>query len=91
MRDVLTGAFGIPCSSIQDLTLLSRVLHVWEVSNKRVAERLLVASQYKSHGETLEMRQSDFLIYVEELNSAKGLVVVDKRITGRTLLEAIVE
>ena len=37
------------------------------------------------------MRQSDYLIYVEALNSAKGLVVVDERVPGRMLLEAIVE
>ena len=91
MRDVLTGAFGLPSSSVQDLTLLSRILHVWEVSNKRVAERLLVASQYKAHQETLEMRQSDYLIYVEALNTAKGLVVADERVPGRTLLEATIE
>ena len=79
MRDVLSGAFGLLNSSVQDLTLLSRILHVWEVSNKRVAVRLLVASQYKAHGETLEMRQRDYLIYVEALNLAKGLVVADER------------
>ena len=47
MRDVIIGAFGLPCS--------------------------------------------EFLIYVEALNSAECLVVVEKRITGRMLLEAIVE
>ena len=31
MRDVLPFAFGLPSSSVQDLTLLSRILHVWEV------------------------------------------------------------
>ena len=91
MRDVLSGAFGLPCSSIQALTLHSRVFRVWEVINKWVAERLLVASQYESFEETLKMRQSDFLINVEALNSAKNLVVVEERVTGRTLFEAIVE
>ena len=61
------------------------------MSKKRVAERLLVASQYKAHGETLGMRQSDYLIYVEVLNSAKGLVVADERVPSRTLLEATIE
>ena len=89
MPDVLNDAFGLPSSSIQDPSLHSRMLHVWEVSNERVAERLLVASQHKAHGEILEMRQSDFLVYVKALNSAKGLVVVDERVLGRTLLEAI--
>ena len=91
MRDVLTGAFGLPGSSVQDLNLLSRVLHVWEMRNKRVAERLLVASQYTAYGETLKMRQNDFLIYVEALSSAKGRVVVDVRVPDRMLLEAIAE
>ena len=57
----------------------SPLLHVWEMSNKRVAERLLVASQYTAYGETLKMGQNDFLIYVEVLSSAKGRVVVDMR------------
>ena len=39
----------------------------------------------------LEMPQRDFLIYVEALSSAKGLVVVDESVSGGTLLEAIVE
>ena len=47
MRDVLTSAFGLSSSSVQDLTLLSRILHVWE---------------YEAHGETLEKRQSDYLV-----------------------------
>ena len=91
MRDVLTGAFGLPSSSVQDLTLLSRILHVWEVSSTRAAERLLVASQYEAHGETLEERQSDYLICVEALDSAKGLVVADERVAGRMLLEDTIE
>ena len=91
MRDVLHDAFGLPCSSIQALTLHSRVFRVWEVINKWVAGRLLVASQYMAYGETLEMRQRDFLIYVEALNSAKGLVVVDERVPGRTLFDATIE
>ena len=33
------------------------------------------ASGPLSHGEILEMRQSDYLFNVEALNSAKGLVV----------------
>ena len=91
MRDVLTGAIGLPNTSVQDLILLSRIFHVWEVSNKRVAEHFLFASQYIAHGETLEMRQSDNLIYVEALNSAKGLLVDDERIPGRTLLGATIK
>ena len=31
------------------------------------------------------MGQNDFLIYVEALNPAKGLVIVDERIPSRTL------
>ena len=83
MLDVLTGAFGLPSSSIPALTLHSRVFHVWEVINKRVAERLLVASQYTAYGETLVVRQRDFLIYVEALSSAKGLVIVVERVPGQ--------
>ena len=45
----------------------------------------------RGHGETLEMRQSDYLIYVDALNSAKGLVVAYERVPGRTLLEATIE
>ena len=43
-----TGAFNLPSSSVQDLTLLSRILHVWEVSNKMVAERLSVVLSVQS-------------------------------------------
>lgn len=35
MRDVLTGAFGLPSSSVQDLTMLGRILHVWEALDER--------------------------------------------------------
>ena len=80
MRDVLTGVFNLPNSSVHGIVMLSGISHVWEVSSKGVAER-----------ETLEMHQSDNLFHVEALNSVKRLVAAGDRVPGWALLEATIE
>lgn len=82
MRAVLTGPFGLPTTTIQELNPMRRILNVWESSQKPVSERVLVSSQCEAHGETVKMRRFDSLVHVGALNTARGLDLLDERLPG---------